>query len=55
MDDADEENGSRSRPRRRDPKRKYMELLQDIADRKKDHLYIDLDDLDEVNFNHCPS
>lgn len=48
MDDANGEEDSRRRARRREPKRKYIELLQDVADRKRDHLYIDLDDLDEV-------
>lgn len=25
-----------------------MEMLQDVADRKRDHVTVDLDDLDEV-------
>ena len=51
MDDEDDGNAaqrSRRQERRRDPKRKYMQLLQDIADRKASHITIDLDDLDEV-------
>ena len=49
MDDVVDAGGN-SRPRgRRDPKHKYMDLLQNIADRRQDHIYIDLDDLDEVS------
>ena len=47
MDDAEDGEGQRSR-RRGEPRAKYQELLQEIADRKRDHIYIDLDDLDEV-------
>jgi DNA replication licensing factor MCM7 len=49
MDDA--ENGDRTRSRReesRRDKRKYMSLLQDIADRVKSNILIELDDLDLV-------
>ncbi|KAI9752925.1 MAG: Mcm2-7 hexameric complex component [Chaenotheca gracillima] len=39
--------GRRARPTRgRDPKTKYMDVLQDVADRKSAEVVIDLDDLD---------
>jgi DNA replication licensing factor MCM7 len=49
-DDEDEEmeDGTTER-RRRDPKVKYMQILQDIADRVKDNIVIELDDLDSVS------
>lgn len=47
MDESDDATGNR---RSRDPKHKYMQLLQDIADRKIDQVIIELDDLDEVSF-----
>lgn len=50
MDDVVDGQGQQSR-RRRDPKRKYMDMLQNVADRKRDHIYIDLDDLDEVRWS----
>jgi len=51
MDDADENDGaqrSRRNGQARGPKIKYMTLLQDIADRKKQHITVDLDDVDLV-------
>lgn len=50
MDDIDDNNAQQSRrsEKRRPTKRKYMEMLQDVADRKRDHVIVDLDDLDEV-------
>jgi DNA replication licensing factor MCM7 len=51
MDDA--ENGDGTRSRRKDQshrdKRKYIGLLQDIADRVKSNILIELDDLDLVS------
>lgn len=51
MEDA--ENGDGTRPgrenRSRPDKRKYMALLQDIADRIKSDILIELDDLDLVS------
>lgn len=50
MDDVEDSDGNtraRQPPRNR-PKQKYMNVLQEVADRKRDHIYIDLDDLDEV-------
>ncbi|KAI9751884.1 MAG: Mcm2-7 hexameric complex component [Candelina submexicana] len=49
MDDADGDTGTRARrtaEKTRDPKRKYMALLQDVADRYKSEITIELDDLD---------
>lgn len=53
MDDV--ANGSTRRPtgrgdRRQDPKKKYMAVLQDVADRYTSEITIELDDLDIV----CP-
>lgn len=47
MDEDGEENGRTTRERR-EPKLKYMALLQEIADRTKNHIVIELDDLDKV-------
>lgn len=49
MDDAEEsgEPGRTSR-RRRDPKNKYMKVLQDVANRDRTNILIELDDLDTV-------
>lgn len=52
MDESDAENGAagqRSRTRQPRSKAKYMNLLQDVADRKVDHIVIDLDDVDQVS------
>lgn len=48
MDDVVDGEGHSQSRRQRDPKRKYVDRLQEIADRKREHIYIDLDDLDEV-------
>jgi len=51
MDDVEDNNAGRTRRREqrsRDPKTKYMDLLQDVADRKRPHITIDLDDVDMV-------
>ena len=51
MDDVEDSDGNtRARQSSRKPhaKLKYMNMLQEVADRKRDHIYIDLDDLDEV-------
>ena len=51
MDDADEMDGANTRgaSRRQIPKLKYMQILQDVANREKSHLQIDLDDLEIVS------
>lgn len=46
MDDVNGANGQRGN-RTGDPKHKYMHVLQQIANRKQDHLTVDLDDLAE--------
>ncbi|CAG7941292.1 unnamed protein product [Penicillium salamii] len=47
MDDADEMDGATSRPtKRQNPKFKYMQILQDVANRDTSHIQIDLDDLE---------
>ena len=51
MDDAADGDGTRSNRRggeSRDPKKKYMETLQRVADRKETEICIELDDLDIV-------
>jgi len=50
MDDVAEGNGSGSRRagRSRPTKRKYMSILQEVADREKSSILIELDDLEEV-------
>ncbi|KAJ5194118.1 Nucleic acid-binding OB-fold [Penicillium cf. griseofulvum] len=47
MDDVDETNGANTRGarRHREPKLKYMQILQDIANRDKSNILIELDDL----------
>ncbi|KAJ5483268.1 hypothetical protein N7530_002514 [Penicillium desertorum] len=47
MDDVDETNGANARGarRHREPKLKYMQILQDIANRDKSNILIELDDL----------
>ncbi|CAG8045642.1 unnamed protein product [Penicillium nalgiovense] len=47
MDDVDETNGANARGarRHREPKLKYMQILQDIANRDKTNILIELDDL----------
>lgn len=51
MDDAENGDATRSRRegRNRPDKRKYIALLQDIADRVKSNILIELDDLDLVS------
>lgn len=52
MDDIEEEDGrpGRTSRRRRDPKNKYMQILQDVANRDRTDILIELDDLDTVRF-----
>ncbi|KAJ5171429.1 DNA replication licensing factor MCM7 [Penicillium coprophilum] len=47
MDDVDETTGANTRGarRHREPKLKYMQILQDIANRDKSNILIELDDL----------
>ena len=50
MDDVAEEEGARRRRAagKGPSKRKYMSLLQEVADREKSNVLIELDDLNEV-------
>jgi DNA replication licensing factor MCM7 len=50
MDDVDDEGpDTRGARRRREPKLKYMQILQDIANRDASNIVIELDDLDIVS------
>jgi DNA replication licensing factor MCM7 len=52
MDDADDDGeGAQTRGarRRREPKLKYMQILQDISNRDATNIVIELDDLDIVS------
>lgn len=54
MDDEDENGGNARRQARvqeKQPKLKYMELLQNVANRYKDEITIDLDDLAKVDIS----
>jgi DNA replication licensing factor MCM7 len=54
MDDDDEEGQAARRHTRiqaKQPKLKYLELLQKVADRYEDEITIDLDDLAQVRVN----
>jgi hypothetical protein len=46
MDDVDEGAGAR---RRKEPKLKYMQILQDLANRDASNIVIELDDLEIVS------
>ena len=55
MDDAGGANpAQRTRRREKHPKLKYMQLLQDISDREKDNILIELDDLEAVRCSPYP-
>lgn len=47
MDESDDNGPQTNRPAR-NPKHKYMQLLHDVADRRTNHVLIELDDLDQV-------
>lgn len=49
MDDVDDEEGVQRSRRRREPKLKYMQMLQDVADRERNNILIELDDLATVS------
>jgi DNA replication licensing factor MCM7 len=46
--DEDDEGAAETRRRDRNPKQKYIQMLQDVADRARSEIQIDLDDLDTV-------
>lgn len=52
MDDADEAEGGQTNTarRRKDLKLKYMQVLQDVANRDQSNILIELDDLSVVSF-----
>ena len=51
MDDVTDGKETRQRnSASREPKRKYMDLLQKVADRQLNEVAIELDDLDNVGF-----
>lgn len=53
MDESDGHGPQRNR-RSRNPKLKYMQLLQDVADRRTNQVTIELDDLDQVRKSGAP-
>ena len=51
MDDVAGDKDKRSkRGANREPKHKYMDMLQRVADRQQKQITIDLEDLDNVGF-----
>ena len=54
MSDVEDENGASRSRRRREPKLKYMQILQEVADRERSSILIELDDLEAVShFKIC--
>ena len=49
-DERDGKGGARRPGQRGQTKKKYMEMLQQVADRQISEVTIDLDDLDNVSF-----
>ena len=49
-DFLDESGDETTRPRRADPKLKYMRMLQQVADRQSNQIVIDLEDVAAVRF-----
>lgn len=50
----DDDDGARNARRtREEPRLKYADILQKVADRKTDHIVIELDDLDSVSCCDC--
>lgn len=49
MDDSEDGNEAQRPRRRREPKLKYMQMLQDVADRERTNILIELDDLATVS------
>lgn len=49
MDDADDENADNATNRRKTNKRKYQQMLQEVADRERNNITIELDDLKQVS------
>ena len=54
MDDVENGKDSRQRGARyAEPRRKYMDMLQKVADRQLNEVTIELDDLDLVGTSAC--
>lgn len=53
MEDAEADGRGTTERRRKGPKVKYMQLLQDIADRIQHNIVIELDDLESVSLHAC--
>lgn len=55
MDDVDDDEGAETRGtrRRKEPKLKYMQILQDIANRDISNVVVELDDLEVVSTPEC--
>lgn len=49
MEDTTDATARRRRGREKDPKKKYIEILQKVADRKASEISIELDDLTVVS------
>ena len=49
MDDVADGKAARHAARQKEPKRKYMDMLQKVADRQIGEVTIELDDLDNVS------
>lgn len=49
MDDVDDGKAARHAGQHKEPKRKYMDMLQKVADRQISEVTIELDDLDNVS------
>lgn len=49
MDDVADGKAARHAGQHKEPKRKYMDLLQKVADRQMGEVTIELDDLDNVS------
>lgn len=49
MDDVADGKAARHAGQHKEPKRKYMDMLQKVADRQMGEVTIELDDLDNVS------
>lgn len=53
LDEMEEDSEENQRTRqKREPKLKYMAILQEVADRVRNHIVIELDDLDKVRYRN---
>lgn len=51
MEDVVGDKDGRRNGASREPKKKYMDMLQEVADRQRSEVVIELDDLDNVGFS----